>query len=60
MKKFLSSALIAVMLLGFSALTEANQAEQENLCCRGNYYCASDCDSDSYNGEYCGRYGCGK
>ena len=56
MKKILSGALLAVMLLGFSAFTEASQAEQENTCCRGNYYCAQDCNS--YDGEYCGRYGC--
>lgn len=57
MKKFLAGALMALMLVGFGALTEASQAEYENLCCRGNYYCASDCD-DTYDGEYCGRYGC--
>ena len=56
MKKFLTGALLALMLMGFSALTEASQAEQENMCFRGNYYCAQ--DGDSYDGEYCGRYGC--
>ncbi len=50
LKKFLSGALFAVMLLGFGAFAEASQT------CGGNYYCASDCDS--YGGEYCGRYGC--
>ena len=55
-KKFLASALTALILLGFGAFTEASQSEYENLCCRGNYYCSSDCDS--YDGEYCGRYGC--
>jgi len=56
MKKFLASALMALMFASFGALTEASQAEYENLCCRGNYYCAS--DSDTYDGEYCDRYGC--
>lgn len=53
-KKFFVGALMAVMLVGFGAFTEANQVEQENICCRG--YCEQDCDEPS--GEYCGRYGC--
>ena len=57
MKKFLIGALAAVMLIGFSAFTEAAQVEQENACCRG--YCYQNCDSN-YDGEYCGRYGCGQ
>lgn len=56
MKKFLSGALLAVMLLGFSAFTEASQAEQENLC--GRYSCVTNCDEQS--GDYCGPYGCGQ
>lgn len=56
MKKFLSGALMALMLMGLSALKEANQTELENLCCGGSYYCAA--DSDSYDGEYCDRNGC--
>lgn len=59
MKKILSGALLALMLLGFSAFTEASQAEQENMCCRGDYYCNQDCEDNS-SGEYCGRYGCGR
>ncbi len=58
MKKFLSGALLALMLLGFSSFSEA-QSEQENLCCGGNYgnyYCGADCDDENY----CGRYGCGR
>ena len=51
-KKFLVGALTALMVVGFGAFTEANQSEQ---CCRGGYYCASDCDN--YDGDYCGRYG---
>lgn len=58
MKKFLFGALTALMLIGFSAFTEASQIEYDNQCCRGNYYCAQDCDEPS--GEYCGRYGCGQ
>ena len=54
-KKFFVGALMSVMLMGFSAFTEANQVEQENICCRG--YCYQDCD-ENYDGEYCGRYGC--
>ena len=56
MKKILIGALTAIMLLSFSAFTEA-QVESENICCRGNY-CAQECDEPS--GEYCGRYGCGQ
>lgn len=56
MKKFLAGALMALMLVGFGAFTEASQTEQENLCC-GNY-CATDCDT--YSGDYCGRYGCAR
>jgi len=52
MKKFLSGALLALMLFGFIAPSSGE------CCCGGNYYCASDCDS--YDGEYCGRYGCGR
>ncbi len=55
-KKFWAGALTALMLVGFGAFTEANQAEQEEQCCRGGYYCDSDCDT--YDGDYCGRYGC--
>lgn len=58
MKKFLASALMALVLVGFGALTEASQAEYDNACCRGNYCYAQ--DSDNYDGEYCGRYGCGQ
>ena len=57
MKKFLLGALTAVMLLSFSAFTEATQVESDNACCRGNY-CIQGCDEPS--GEYCGRYGCGQ
>ena len=57
MKKFLIGALVASAILGFSSFTEA-QTEYENLCCGGNYSCASDCDN--YSGEYCGRYDCGR
>ena len=57
MKKFLIGALMALMLASFGASTEASQTEYENLCCRGNYYCASDSDS-TCDGEYCDRYGC--
>ena len=56
MKKFLIGALTALMIVGFGALTEAAQAEYDNTCCRGNYYCAQ--DSDTCDGDYCGRYGC--
>lgn len=56
MKKFLLGALMAFMLLNFGTSTEATEIEQENLCCGGSYYCAS--DSENYDGEYCGRYGC--
>lgn len=61
MKKFFVGVLTAVMLFGFGSMT----AE----CCHGNYYCYQDCDDtyrndarndDNYNGEYCGRYGCGR
>ena len=51
MKKFLTGALMAVLLLGFSSFTEATQAEQQNLCCRDGYCCVDDCDDSS--GEYC-------
>ena len=57
MNKFLIGALVASAILGFSSFTEA-QTEYENLCCGGNYSCASDCDN--YSGEYCGRYDCGR
>lgn len=57
MKKFLIGALAALAVLGVSSFSEA-QAEYENACCRGNYYCDSDCDDGNYSGEYCGRYGC--
>ena len=57
-KKFFVGALTAVMLMGFSAFTEASQVEQENICCRG--YCYQNCDDNNYDGEYCGRYGCGQ
>ena len=57
MKKFLLGALTAVMLLSFSAFTEATQIDRENICCRENY-CAQDCDEP--DGDYCGRYGCNR
>ena len=56
LKKFFVGALAAVMLMGFSAFTEATKVEQENICCGG--YCYQNCDEPS--GEYCGRYGCGQ
>ncbi len=60
MKKFLLGALTAVMMFSFTAFTQANDFDTENLCCGGNYYCSSDSDNNNnYNGEYCGRYGCG-
>jgi len=58
MKKFLIGAFMAVVLMNFSAFTEANQVEQENICCRG--YCYQNCDEQSESGEYCGRYGCNR
>ena len=56
MKKFFIGALMALMVMGFGALTEAAQAEYNDNCCRGNYCYAQ--DGDTYDGEYCGRYGC--
>lgn len=58
MKKFFIGTLTALMLLSFGALTEASQAEYENLCYRGNY-CYSQ-NGDNYDGECCDRYGCGQ
>ena len=57
MKKFLIGALTAIMVMSFGALTEASQADYDNTCCRGNY-CYTQ-DGDNYDGDYCGRYGCG-
>ena len=62
MKKFLLGALTGVMMFSFTAFTQASDFDTENLCCRGNYYCASDSDNGEYcynNGDYCGRNGCG-
>lgn len=62
MKNFLFGLLTAVMMFGFGNFAQASDFDTQNMCCRGNYYCASDNGSDyCYNsdGEYCGRYGCG-
>lgn len=59
MKKFLIGALTALTVMGFGAFTEVAQAEYDDTCCRGNYYCAQDSDN-TYDGDYCGRYGCGQ
>ena len=58
MKKFFIGALTALMVMGFGSLTEAAQAEYNDNCCRGNY-CYTQ-DGDTYDGDYCGRYGCGQ
>ena len=60
MKKFLFGFLTAVVMFGFGNFAQAS--DFENMCCRGNYYCATDgnaCYDDDGNGGYCGRYGCG-
>lgn len=54
MKRFLICALTAVMVASFGTITEA--ADYDDTCCRGNYCYAQ--DGDSYDGDYCGRYGC--
>lgn len=62
MKNFLFGLLTAVMMFGFGNFAQASDFDTQNMCCRGNYYCASDNGGDyCYNsdGEYCGRYGCG-
>ena len=60
MKKFLLGVLTAVMMFGFGNFAQASDVDTENMCCRGNYYCASDGEACyGNNGEYCGRYGCG-
>ena len=56
-KKFLAGALMALIVIGFGAFTEASSAELDNQCCRDGYGCASECDT--YDGDYCGRYGHG-
>ena len=59
MKKILIGAVAALAIVGFSSFSEASQAAQENVCCRGGCYYSS--DYEEYNGgEYCGRYGCGE
>ena len=50
-KKFLIGVLMAFAVMG-GVTTDA----YEQLCCRDGYGCASDCDT--YDGDYCGRYGC--
>ena len=60
MKKILIGAIAALAIVGFSSFSEASQAAQENVCCRGGgCYYSSDC-ADYDGGEYCGRYGCGQ
>lgn len=59
MKKFLLTALAAVMLWSFGAPSEAEQIDREQIdrqeiCCGG--YCEEYCDEPT--GEYCGRGGC--
>ena len=60
MKNFLFGVLAAVMMFGSGNFAQASDVDLENLCCRGNYYCAADGDyCYDGNGGYCGRYGCG-
>lgn len=54
MKKFLLTALAAVMLWSFGAPSEAEQIDRQEICCGG--YCEQYCDEPT--GEYCGRDGC--
>ena len=59
MKKFFIGALMAFALMG-GVTSEASSAELDNQCCRDGYGygCPSDCET--YDGDYCGRYGCGR
>ena len=62
MKNFLFGLLTAVMMFGFGNFAQAGDVDAQDLCCRGNYYCAADgnaCYGNDGNGDYCGRYGCG-
>jgi len=58
LKKLLIAAVIVASNFGISATSEAAQYDSENYCCRDSY-CGDYYGEQNYNGEYCGRGGCG-